>query len=579
MASPARPSKSGGGKRKAPASEPGTSRSKRGAAGAAAVRINLSAEERDDDETMDGGAAAEMLASRQFWEGWHTDLLIAWIRDWKQPVPRARSRENLIDRLVLERATLRPPREDVAITELQAAWRRVNGKSLDDPAPGRHVIEFDEEEKNEAGASSSSGGGRRPPLTPAADENAALRKLVADLQATVAVFAQPARTSAELSVEPATGSGTPSPPVLCLICASAAPPEVRQGDAFNCRTCAMRGDLTMDHVTQVFLLQAKGRAPPAAAAGAVFPLGQSDATSMRPPAIGRDRVYAEMMSHPASPTYTDALERPGTVSLAAMAFDRLRSSYNVAAYKIRSPALIRLVQSGKLLDLGYALPEDLVPNRNAATGEGPTVQLGEFTIRQRGAGEGATPIRNVNDIFRAFVATIVPALVGHPEALAEWCSLLLSVSEVERTSGWDAAFTLLTRQLNAAIPQGRSLAAVDQALLVDVVLAAKAGQRPQPNNRPQAVASSGTSAAASSGCRNWNNGKACRDAPCGYKHICIGCGSTAHRQADCNRGSGSAAAARPRTGAGKPPPRGSGSSVNTAADQPPPAATGASSQA
>ena len=332
---------------------------------------------------------------------------------------------------------------------------------------------------------------------------------------------------------------------------------------------------------QMLLMRGKGMLPVSAAAAsssssssASHSSGQLDGTTAaRAPAAGRERVYLDAMAtHPPSPAFGHP-GQPFASDVVSAAFARLRHAHNAAAYKGRSPTLIQLVQEGKLIDLGYAIPETITTPAEQSAGTPYSLQDG-FLRQVARPGDAPAVLHSTADIHRAFVSTIVPALVNRPEALTDWCALLLSVSEMEKQHGWHAAHLLLTRQLNSAISEGRPLSDISAALRIDVTLSAGRTAHARPSGTPSPAGGNQSQAHSAPGaagpCRNFNNGHPCKNVPCRYPHTCLGCGGS-HQQTACPKGRGQ----RPQSSGGgsqagqsRRPPH-SGSSVATARDPAP----------
>jgi hypothetical protein len=543
-------------KRKAPAARQRPP--KRRAAGPA-PRDSESGGSESDDGLGDSEAAVlqEERDARRFWEQWETPLLAAWILDWKQPVPDRGDRDALITRLVVERAQLQMPEPATALEQLQVAWRKRIGKQKDAVAPGRwgrgaSLAPPAAEQPERASPSDADrdeiGGGQRPQAMQAAFDDLRARHdaLVARLEATPAVADKaPAAAAARAPV-----LGTPSP-VQCRVCAEPAPDAPPLGP-FRCGVCGLRGDLDADDPTQRLILSALGRdggaASSSSASSAAAPQGPSPgqseagaAAAVRAlPALGaRERIYAECMTYPSTAAFDtgDPAASAAAAAAAQDAFEKGRSAYNAGAYVARAPALVRLVQAGKLIDLGYALPVEIAKG-GAAASSGHLVPNADGTWRPAKADEPAA-IRSSADLFRAFVATIVPALAGQPRALAEWAALMLSVTEIEMANGWAAAYTVLTQQLHAAVQQGRPIGDLSVALLHGVLLrgggASGRGGGGGGAGVGTASLASASTARAHGLCINYNNNKGCARVPCRFPHKCIACGGN-HPEIACSGG-------------------------------------------
>src|SRR5690606_8085616 len=130
-----------------------------------------------------------------------------------------------------------------------------------------------------------------------------------------------------------------------------------------------------------------------------------------------------------SPYATEA-ERAAVVKAA---FEKGRQAFGAAQYMRPPPALLSLIQSGKLTQVGLALP------RKGPWEEGQTTwaQGPDGVVRATTAkGAAAPPVGSLAEFMSALVCTILPALAAQPAAAQEWLALARTVLEIHALHGW-----------------------------------------------------------------------------------------------------------------------------------------------
>ena len=137
------------------------------------------------------------------------------------------------------------------------------------------------------------------------------------------------------------------------------------------------------------------------------------------------------------------------------AFTASASAYAALDYLHPSPALIKLIQSGKLTSVGWAVPQRTdVPNRK---GETTADDLAAVFKLPGMSGLASVPVRSESEFSMALASTIYPALIAQPQALLQWFSLGRSILTLSQRFGWQAASGFLDRILLANVRKRESI--------------------------------------------------------------------------------------------------------------------------
>jgi len=196
---------------------------------------------------------AEIIAdarNRVLYERWHTELLLAWLIDWKVKVIKANytNREWIIDQLIAGKHPL--PKRNHELREFVAAWRRVFKKSKA-PAPGPYHNVADnaaiaaEEGLDALSASESEEDSASEPE----EKSAPIAKKAK--KAHIVSTAPPSTAAAAASSASSSGASPQIPKrAQCLTCTEYAP--YGNTATWKC-DCGLRGDLAFEHAINVAL--------------------------------------------------------------------------------------------------------------------------------------------------------------------------------------------------------------------------------------------------------------------------------------------------------------------------------------
>ncbi len=226
-------------------------------------------------------------------------------------------------------------------------------------------------------------------------------------------------------------------------------------------------------------------------------------------------------------------------------------------YLAPSEGLLAYIRSGVLSDVSFALPipaeaafRVTVPQRGH---QDPT--LAAYLRQSRGVITPHRAATSLTDFCLAFAATIGPALIEQPLALAHWLAFLRSVIEIhEATHSWEQTVAYIAKHLQTRIHRRESIGPDDQLISTKILLMAQSsfGSSPAPapaNLRPpqqsQGSAIGGKGGPKSKGggdagkgkqvCRFYNGKSGCKkhSTECSHAHVCSGCGSKEHGVSKC----------------------------------------------
>jgi hypothetical protein len=505
----------------------------------------------------------EEAAARATWHLFHTELLRAVLHDAGgeralQALGESGSdREAIITALLA--ADLRVPtgEADDQLQQLQEVWATAMGTD-EEAHPGPYPGFHDDDANGKSGSSKRSASASvtaKALISPPTTEKRPARSssISAGAQLT-----SPHRMGKLVNEELIIAIES-APARACLTCLT--PQETGGPAQWICKgqitpgvICGLRGDLDGEHAANKRIAAAQARAPPATPPTVA---GQSTEGQTRaPPATQKqNKIDAELdRLRLAGPDHI-LFARPSSVSaeqeaaLVKAAYEGVRLSLGAKAYVYPSASLISLVQSGRLAQVGYAIPEKVA---SAAEEEPVVVTISGNKITSASA--TAPPV--VGDL-RAFNAaifgTILPALAARPQAQLQWVSLARTIAAIEErfgSVGWSSAKKYLDAFLPECVRQQESFCKVD----ADFIQQNLSGQTQHPfgqrQHTPAAAVSEqargtfsaskqkGTSANKEVGqfCRDFNN-KTCTRNPCYFRHVCELCNSPAHSRATCTRAS------------------------------------------
>lgn len=518
--------------------------------------------------TSSARTVQQEIDERHFWARFSTPLLVTWANN---TVPTAIPSAKELDReFVLTYLVTTPVMVPVnctttaaALAELQATWRGFYPKAVG-PMPGEHVADisaigassatrisddaglFDDGDVDDDDAADDddeefdSDGDGAAFLAAASASAAAAIKQDEKRQAKEANIRGATKQVAQYSLAidsmrtPSTFFPVPQHVQWCLTCAAAKPPGALLAWRCIAEDCQLRGDLPVDSAVNMHLAATRSHHAAAASPSAI----QGQQTDDSKPTLTRlQRELVRLHSIGVDmPQFAAAL--PYSVE---EAFADGRRAIHAPMMAPPLPQLITLIQGGRFVDVGYAIPLPLQTSRSDI--ESP---LDAFTVS---ATLGIAPTKSVTapllssltDFFFAMVATILPALTGRPAAQSMWLSLARTVISLEMKHGWPYARAYMESLLYERTAIGGSFSKVSGDILNGLNQSLASGMIPHRAAVGHANAHAGSGAAPAGKCIDFNF-NTCPRTPCRYAHVCwYGC-SAPHKGKECVKDS---AAGRP----------------------------------
>lgn len=273
--------------------------------------------------------------------------------------------------------------------------------------------------------------------------------------------------------------------------------------------------------------------------------GQSNTTQTPAPRVeltARDKEFErQALAGAPYPRFEDV--DPMSVADANTA---MLGAYNSADYAMASASLRMLIQCGKLVNVGEALPirTDAVGSAAPAS---VTIDTGTGLARLSTTAKGAV-LTSLTDFMRALIGTIIPSLIQQPKAVIDWCTMSMTVMELANSQGWDTANQYLSKSLARSVEQRVPFGAQNPAILQDILIkkvAASRGNNQQQSNtantnnrRNEPKRRDGEASSTDDVCQEWNF-RNCTVTGCTLRHQCYYIGTkcpdpdTLHRARDC----------------------------------------------
>lgn len=234
---------------------------------------------------------------------------------------------------------------------------------------------------------------------------------------------------------------------------------------------------------------------------------------------------------------------------AADALLDIRLSKNGPLFAHTSISLVKLIQSGKLMVPGWAIPITALE----ASVEKDRDQHGELIKLKEGKLSTTAALRhrsipNLTSLCNAFVSNIGPSLFNQPRALLDWFGLIRSVINIEAETDWDTAYKYLMTTLSEKVPLRKSFGEFDKRIMDAVAsptgtynkgnnssTSTTSSSSSFPHNDDHALSSHITLHADDNYCRKWNLFTCTEPCPSGRTHACMwkACKGAAHRGREC----------------------------------------------
>jgi hypothetical protein len=335
----------------------------------------------------------------------------------------------------------------------------------------------------------------------------------------------------------------------CPHCLEPAPPGGKP--VFICSFCYMRSDLESSHATNQALIHIASQRADLRRAADERKLHSTaaSASDSAPPKEKLTRLDTELArlaaAGPSLPRFA-LTGRPTSGGVTVAEALRIgNESYNAISYTEPSAQLLALIQSGRLVDVGYAVPR-LVSSVD------PAQERAEHLVAYSAGGAASVinttkppELQSLAQFCDAFFSTIGPALIERPQALTDWFALTRTLLAINSSPlGWPGAREYLKLRIHRATLRSASFAEYDtqamDAAKEKLGSGAASGRLQHANAAPSRAAGGGGGMFLDDSlqlCRSWNKGAACMKTPCPFNHHCSlrACTATnrGHRAIDC----------------------------------------------
>ena len=219
--------------------------------------------------------------------------------------------------------------------------------------------------------------------------------------------------------------------------------------------CGLRGDQPADSATNVALreINARNAAGPEAPGGAASSTaGQSTAQGSEAKGFERDlnAILRGGTKHPlfVGPEAAAALSHGEAIAI-------VRKALGASATQIPCKPLIAVVRAGMLVDLSLALPRPLA---NLKDKKGAVLTLDGVDVPLQASHQTVKTVRSLHAFMTAMFGVVLPCCIDLPMALAQWCSLCVTVLELTEKNGWERANQYVEQLLQERVAEGAEFA-------------------------------------------------------------------------------------------------------------------------
>lgn len=227
------------------------------------------------------------------------------------------------------------------------------------------------------------------------------------------------------------------------------------------------------------------------------------------------------------------------------ALERLTSAHMGTSYVPPSKSLIKHIQSGKLVDIGYATPIT-ISEAQAAKQSNSSVQTlstgenGEVKVVDTSR---PPPLASMQQLIFTSISVILPSLIDNKTGLTEWLSLLRTAMQLEKDKGWISAKEYVERALQHCIHQRAPFGGVVRECMDSILFnrapassaTASSSMSKKSSRRASPAGGHNSDSVSEELCHNFNNSRCRFGEECKFKHICKKCASTSHGARDCKK--------------------------------------------
>ena len=224
----------------------------------------------------------------------------------------------------------------------------------------------------------------------------------------------------------------------------------------------------------------------------------------------------------------------------AMVFEELRTALMGDNFERPLDQLVQLVQSGKLSEIGFAVPrtaEQARDDRHNSSKMAVTRTADGLMSLEATAAVQAQLVPDFRTFAKAMFGVIIPSLIDRQRPLLDWLKLTHTVMRIEEMHGWEAARDYLSRSLEDAVLAQREFGSVRDEILRTTKEKFGSQRTTRPHLGEQSAPSYRSLPLRRDICRDWNFGpQGCAKAECRYPHECavVSCANPAAHPANAH---------------------------------------------
>lgn len=197
-------------------------------------------------------------------------------------------------------------------------------------------------------------------------------------------------------------------------------------------------------------------------------------------------------------------------------------AFGSAEYEPSPSILKKLIQSGKLINVGDAVPRRVgvrtdAPNDTTSTlsfnADGSATRLVTTTV--------GAPLKDFTAYVQALFGIIIPSLIMQPTAIVDWCTLSMTLIEIQKVYSWSVAEQYLEKVLKRAVGLRQPFGQQFPMILQDIILINSARSAPvaQPRPQQQQQQQAPKDRSQTRTCSDFNF-RLCTRPKCNYTHTC-----------------------------------------------------------
>ena len=487
---------------------------------------------------------------REQWAAFDTRLLSTFVRAKDEGGAFPRKDEDNADRLItwlVQNVTHMPPDP---LAALQAEWKSFYPRARADEVPAMATDEesdVEEEAVSDQDDDAADDGSGGSDDSDGDDQHGDGRRSEEEDYSNTYSEADADSSGQQLAPQGRADTADPTSVRSCLTCAEPAPPAAGHSSAWKCG-CGARGDLEFAHAINVHLRGQKAPAPMGAPAPPGAPLGQTPtpgqtgtpltpASTLSSTATHLERAMLRLVIEAQDRVFEDF--KPNAEPLtAALIAQALKMSFNARSYAPNAACVESALQAGLLSNLAYLRQRTFKSVAAEVEKAGNSISLvgGQLVPTKVAAPLAFTSLA---DFLDTLIGSVIPRLLIKPHAALAWCVIARTVSELERSRGWEAASAYMEQVLADRQLTGASIAPLDQQVLTSLLQerGSKREEKSEKRDKPKDAKRSSSKPAPKGGggsgdksatrskevCHKFNFATSGCFPPCERKHVCFYC--------------------------------------------------------